>query len=80
MAQRAKASPVVQSRSSTLTSFEIWVKLQLGKGRGIQRTTLNNLCINQGGRIWQPFVGSKNGNENFCKARIYNFQMRRFCA
>ena len=27
----------------------------------------------QGGRTWQPFVGSKNGNENFRQARIYNF-------
>ena len=25
------------------------------------------------GRTWQPFVGSKNGNENFRQARIYNF-------
>ena len=29
--------------------------------------------ILQGGRTWQPFVGSKNGNENFCQARIYKF-------
>ena len=28
----------------------------------------------QGGRTWQPFVGSKNGNENFCQARNYNFR------
>ena len=28
----------------------------------------------QGGRTWQPFVGSKNGKENFCQARIYNFR------
>ena len=28
----------------------------------------------QGGRTWQPFVGSKNGNENFRQARIYNFR------
>ena len=27
----------------------------------------------EGGRTWQPFVGSKNGNENFRQARIYNF-------
>ena len=26
----------------------------------------------QGGRTWQPFVGSKNGNENFRQSRIYN--------
>ena len=28
----------------------------------------------QGGRTWQPFVGGKNGNENFRQARIYNFR------
>ena len=27
----------------------------------------------QGGKTWQPFVGSKNGNENFRQTRIYNF-------
>ena len=29
----------------------------------------------QGGKTWQPFVGSKNGNENFRHARIYNFRV-----
>ena len=33
---------------------------------------LNTQC--QGGRTWQPFVGGKNGIENFRKARIYNFR------
>ena len=28
----------------------------------------------QGGRTWQPFVGDKNGHENFCQARIYSFR------
>ena len=28
----------------------------------------------QGGRTWQPFIGGKNGHENFCQARIYNFR------
>ena len=27
----------------------------------------------QGGRTWQPFVGGKNGHENFRQARTYNF-------
>ena len=27
-----------------------------------------------GDRTWQPFVGDKNGHENFCQARIYNFR------
>ena len=30
----------------------------------------------QGGRTWQPFVGSKIGNENFRQARIYNFRVK----
>ena len=28
----------------------------------------------QGGRTWQPFVGSKNGNKNFRQVHIYNFR------
>ena len=28
----------------------------------------------QAGRTWQPFVGGKNGHENFRQARIYNFR------
>ena len=27
-------------------------------------------------RTWQSFVGSKNGNENFRQARIYNFRIK----
>ena len=33
-----------------------------------------HLGIYQGGRTWQPFVGGKNGHENFRQARIYNFR------
>ena len=29
--------------------------------------------VAQGGRTWLPFVGGKNGHENFRQARIYNF-------
>ena len=29
--------------------------------------------LKQGGRTWQPFVGGKNGHENFRQARMYNF-------
>ena len=32
------------------------------------------LCVAQGGRTWQPFVGGKNGHENFCQALTYNFR------
>ena len=31
--------------------------------------------MQQGGRTWQPFVGSKNGDEDFRQARIYNFRV-----
>ena len=27
--------------------------------------------MDQGGRTWQPFVGGKNGHENFRQVRIY---------
>ena len=30
----------------------------------------------QGGKTCQPFVGSKNDNENFRQARIYNFRVK----
>ena len=30
--------------------------------------------LRQGGRTWQPFVGSKNGHENFRQELIYNFR------
>ena len=36
----------------------------------------SNLGQLQGGRTWQPSVGSKNGNENFRRARIYNFRVK----
>ena len=34
------------------------------------------LAGSQGGRTWQLFVGSKNANENFRQARIYNFRVK----
>ena len=37
---------------------------------------LSVFVLKQGGRTWQPFVGSKNGNENFRQARIYNFRVK----
>ena len=33
-------------------------------------------ALQQGGRTWQPFVRSKNGNENFHQVRIYNFRVK----
>ena len=35
---------------------------------------LLNIRLHQGGRTWQPFVGGKNGHENFRHAPIYNFR------
>ena len=32
------------------------------------------MVLDQGGRTWQPFVGGKNGPENFRQTRIYNFR------
>ena len=34
------------------------------------------LTWQQGGRTWQPIVGSKNCNENFRQARCYNFRVK----
>ena len=35
---------------------------------------LKHLISEQGGRTWQPFVGGKNGHENFRQAHIYKFR------
>ena len=37
---------------------------------------MNHSGEEQGGRTWQPFVGSKNGKENFRQARSYNFRVK----
>ena len=42
--------------------FKVWGKF------------IYNRC--QGGRTWQPFVRSKNGNENFRQTRSYNFRVK----
>ena len=41
---------------------------------GIRKDESLNIGLVQGGRTWQPFVGGKNGNENFRQARSYNFR------
>ena len=35
--------------------------------------SFQRILVSQGGRIWQPFGGGKNGHESFRQARIYNF-------
>ena len=44
----------------------------------LENEKMLTLCfvVQQGGRTWQPLVGSKNGNENFHQARIYNFRVK----
>ena len=42
--------------------------------RGIRIHPLPYFTLKQGGRTWQPFVGGKNGHENFRQALIYNFR------
>ena len=44
----------------------------------LENEKMLTLCfvVQQGGRTWQPLVGSKNGNENFRQARIYNFRVK----
>ena len=40
------------------------------------RLSEEKITSQQGGRTWQPFVGSKIGNENFRQAHIYNFRVK----
>ena len=42
----------------------------------IEKALLSTFSVSkdQGGRTWQPFVGGKNGHENFRQVRIYNFR------
>ena len=65
--------PIYRGRKSTLQvpnmhrgHMSANVTLLGGGGEGVE----------QDGRTWQPFVGSKNGNENFRQARIYNFRVK----
>ena len=69
-------SPDLQRLISRSTASPCWsVDLQWLTSR----STL--VGVPQGGRTWQPFVGSKNGNENLTSAYLQLLrQMRRFCA
>ena len=51
--------------------FAVWAPLQTWQCLG----AYHFLCgVFQGGRTWQPFVGDKNGHENFRQVHIYNFR------
>ena len=52
--------------------WSAWPCLQFGMPK-LSVGLAIGLRLRQGGRTWQPFVGSKNGNANFRQARIYNF-------
>ena len=58
--------------SSTLRSHSRHEDIQGVRTK--KRCLVKCLTLDQGGRTWQPFVGGKNGHENFCQARIYNFR------
>ena len=47
-----------------------------GQGEDQEQGGTDHPDRQQGGRTWQPFVGSKNGNENFRQTRIYNFRVK----
>ena len=55
-----------QTQSLAACGFEVYLLKFDGK----------HIRAKQGGRTWQPFVGRKNGNENFRQARIYNFGVK----
>ena len=51
-----------------MIGINLWYEKLLQNSR-----VLNNAhTCGQGGRTWQPFVGDKNGHENFRQARIVN--------
>ena len=50
------------SLKNLISNLEAWLLIKCPQ----------HIC-NQGGRTWQPFVGGKNGHENFRQTRIYNF-------
>ena len=50
------------------TKETFWINI-VNRGTKGSKTIIEK----QGGRTWQPFVGGKNGHENFRQARIYNF-------
>ena len=54
--------------------FQNWVGGGGLEGGAPSKLRVAKVGWQQGGRTWQPFVGSKNGNENFRQARIYNFR------
>ena len=47
-----------------------------GEIQGTTSFANNHIMSIQGSRTWQPFVGSKNGNENFRQTHIYNFRVK----
>ena len=56
-----------------LKSLETEYEMALSKLGPMKDSNLGQL---QGGRTWQPFVGSKNGNENIRQVRVYNFRVK----
>ena len=61
------------SNIATLTCWDSWDWLAAGHNQFLSTC---NVCNQQGGRTWQPFVGRKNGNENFRQACICNFLVK----
>ena len=55
---------IAKKLESNQTVYEAWKKV------------MKKCMYVQGGKTWQPFVGSKNGNENFRQAPIYNFRVK----
>ena len=51
---------------------DLWSHVRLCSHKALRRERCSN--CQQGGRTWQPFVGGRNGHENFRQARIYNFR------
>ena len=76
--KKTTSVPVSQFCPTQGDKSKAWIYL-LAKGLccpSVQRTKDTNLYQHQGGRTWEPFVGSKNGNENFRQACINNFRVK----
>ena len=74
----AKPKPIeviAQNESSLIITKSEWEQLKmLLKAQNFWIFIYDNVW--QGGRTWQTFVRSKNGNENFRQTRIYNFWVK----
>ena len=64
----------IQDESNRINSNRLFRELYFSFH--VQKSGSIYVYVRQGGRTWQPFVGSKNGDANFRQTRIYNFRVK----